>query len=128
MLQDEATAWSTWLRTFRWDWFATGTWEHPIGAQAAIDTVGRWLHPLPKAYAAIGVQRGPTSEKYHVHCMIGGTGRHPITATLLRGSWIRSGHLHLVGFSPARGAIEYLCRQATEIELLGQPVVYRPRR
>src|SRR2546422_2873078 len=118
---DEARAWSTWLRTFRWDWFATGTWEHPIGAQTAIDTVVRWLGPLHKAYCAIGVQRGPTAEKFHVHAVIGGTGRHRDTATLLRGSWIRSGHMQLVGFSPAKGAIEYLVKQATEIELRGQP-------
>ena len=128
MLVDEARAWSEWLRTFDWDWFATGTWERPVGAQTALDTVTRWLHPLPRAYAAIGVQRGPTAQKFHVHAVIGGTGRHRDIALQLRGSWIRSGHVHLVGFSPARGAIEYICRQATEVELLGQPVPYGPRR
>ena len=127
MLVDEARAWSTWLRTFDWDWFATGTWSNPIGPQAAIDTVARWLHPLPRAYAAIGVQRGPAAEKFHVHAVVGGTGRRPLTETLLRGSWIKSGHVQLVGFSPRRGAIEYIVKQATEVELLGTPVPYRPR-
>ncbi len=128
MLVDEARAWSQWLRTFDWDWFATGTWSRPVGTQAAIDTVARWLQPLPRAYAAIGVQRGPTAEKYHVHAVIGGTGRHRDTALQLGGSWIHSGHVQLLGFTPKRGGIEYLVRQATEIELLGQPVLYRARR
>src|SRR2546430_17497495 len=63
VLVDEARAWSRWLRTFDWDWFATGTWRNPVGPRAAIDTVARWLSPLPRSYAAIGVQRGRSEER-----------------------------------------------------------------
>ena len=79
-------------------------------------------------YAACSVQRGPSAAKFHAHVLVGGIGRHPLRATLLRGSWIRSGHVQIVGYSPLKGAVEYLVRQADQIELSGTPVTYRPRR
>ncbi len=123
-----AKAWTAWLRSMRWDYFATCTWAKPVLPHHAVAAVTGWLQPLPRSYAAVGVQRGPHAAKYHAHVLVGGIGRHPLTETLLRGSWIRSGHLYLVGYSPLRGAVEYVCGQATEIEIVGAPVTYRPRR
>jgi hypothetical protein len=132
-------AWVAWLRTFRWDYFATGTWTHPVSAPTARAVVQRWLaacasrdpHVRPSRwrdpYAAVGVQRGSVG-KHHVHLLIGGLGRHPATAAQLRGAWIKGGHVQVAGYAPQRGAIEYMVRQADDLELLGTPVPYRPRR
>jgi len=123
-----AGAWVEWLRTMRWDFFATCTWEKPVAPHHVVAAVIRWLQPLPAAYGTIGVQRGPHAAKVHAHVLIGGIGRHPLRETLLRGSWIRAGHVNLVGYSPLKGGVEYLCRQADEIEIIGTPLPFRPRR
>ena len=119
--------WVCWLRTMDWDWFCTPTFKHPVTPAQALGAIERWLRLLPDAYAAVGLQRGPMGDRLHVHAMIGGTGRHPLRETYLRGSW-RRGNLHLDGFHPVKGAVEYLVRQADEIELIGQPRPYRLRR
>lgn len=119
-------AWVAWLRTFRWDWFATCAFGHPTSPDMALRAVTEWLAPLPNAYAAVGLQRGPQGDRLHVHAMIGGTGRHPLRESLLRGSW-RRGSIVLDGYSPKRGAIEYLVRQADQMEIIGVPVINRPR-
>jgi len=128
-----------WLRTMRWDWFATPTFADPTSPSRALQAVERWLasnafrDPRVKPslwvepYAAVGLQRGPMGDRLHVHAVIGGTGRRPLRESLLRGSW-RLGDLDLQGYSPARGGIEYLVRQADTVELLGAPLPYRPRR
>ena len=117
-----------WLRTMRWDWWATLAFAHAYQPTAMLRAVAAWLQPLgPQAYAAIGVQRGPQGNRLHVHTVVGGVGRHPLRETLLRETW-RRGSIVLVGYSPLRGAIEYMVRQSDEIELLGHPVIYRPRR
>jgi len=85
------------------------------------------LRPLPTSYAAVGVQRGPLRERVHVHALVGGIGRHPLRETLLRESW-RRGSIDLKGYSPLKGAVEYLVRQAHEIEIVGSPRSWRPRR
>lgn len=121
-------AWVTWLRTFRWDWFATCAFGHPTSPARALSAVEDWLRPLgPRTYAAVGLQTGPQGDRLHVHAVIGGTGRHPLRESFLRESW-RRGSLDLKGYGPAKGGIEYLVRQAHAIELVGTPVPYRPRR
>ena len=123
----QAAEWIAWLRTMDWDFFATPSFRYPVSPRHALDAVTAWLAALPRSYAAIGLQRGPLGDRLHVHAMIGGTGRRPRVETLLQASW-RRGNIHLVGYAPAKGAIEYLCRQADEIELLGTPVAYRRQR
>jgi hypothetical protein len=49
-------------------------------------------------------------------------------ATRLRRSWVKKGHLLVARYTPTRGAIEYLVAQADEIELVGTPTPYHPRR
>lgn len=118
--------WVTWLRGIRWDYFATGTWTDPVSPPTALRVVRNWLAPLDGVYAAIGVQRGSV-EKYHVHVLIGGLGRHAVEETLLRGSWVRDGHVKIDGYHPALGGVEYLVEQAGHIELIGSPKPFRPR-
>ena len=124
---DLNAAWTAWLRTFRYDWWATPAFGHPTSAAAMLRAVTAWLQPFPKAYAVVGVQRGPLGNRLHLHGLLGGIGRHPDTERMLRDAW-RHGNLSIVGFSPRRGALDYIVHQATEIEIIGQPVIYRPRR
>ena len=126
---DDATAaaWITWLRTMDWDFFATCAFGHATSPHAALKAATEWLAPLPRAYAAVGLQRGPGGNRLHVHAMVGGTGRRPLIETLLRDSW-RHGNLDLKRYSPLKGAVEYVVRQADEIEIIGSPRVFRPRR
>lgn len=125
---DLAVAWITWLRTFRWDWFVTCAFGHPTSPTRALSAVREWLRPCgPTVYSAVGLQRGPYGDQLHVHALVGGIGRHPLRESFLRETW-RRGSLDLRGYSPAKGGIEYLVRQADAVELLGTPVPYRPRR
>ena len=128
-------AWVEWLRSMRWDYFATLAFGRDTSAGAALRAATAWLAPVPAKYggqrkapyAAVGVQRGPLGDRLHVHALVGGVGRHPLTATLLQGSW-RRGSIDLKPYSPLKGAVEYVVRQASEIELLGDPIAWRPAR
>jgi hypothetical protein len=130
MTAEVKAAWERWLREIHWAYWVTGTFARPHGPAAATATVERWLAPLsPGVYAAIGIQWGPTAERLHVHMLVGGIRRRPLTATALRGRWIKSGHVQVEGYRPCKGGVEYLVRQADEIELIGtQPKPYRPNR
>jgi len=120
-------AWVEWLRSMRWDWYVTLAFGYPVTAAHALRAVGRWLEPLPEAYGAVGLQHGPAGDRLHVHALVGGTGRHHLRASYLRGSW-RRGSIVLDGYHPRLGGVEYLVRQASVIELVGSPRPYRPRR
>ncbi len=122
-----AAAWIAWLRTMDWDWFATCAFGHATSPYAALQAVTAWLRPLPRAYGAVGIQRGPLCDRLHVHAMIGGTSRKSLVETLLRESWRRAS-IQLSPYSPLKGAVEYVVRQAEEIEIIGTPRVFRPRR
>lgn len=124
---EEQAAWRAWLREMRWAYFATGTVTQPKPPSGLKAIVERWLEPLPKAYAAIGLQRG-FEERYHVHILVGGVRRAEPTEAFLRGSWVRHGHVQLDGYRPSLGGVEYLVRQAEEIVWIGDPRPYRPRR
>lgn len=128
-LTAEQRGWADWLRTFRWDWWVTGTWATPLGDPlTAVRIATQWLTRAgPSAYAAVGVQRGPLADRLHVHLVVGGTGTRPLMATRLRRSWVKKGHLLVARYTPTRGAIEYLVAQADEIELVGTPQAYHPR-
>jgi hypothetical protein len=77
----------------------------------------------------VGMQWGPAAEKLHVHVLVGGVRRTRLTETYLRRSWIKSGHMLVAGYRPCKGGIEYLVRQADEIELIGAcPKAYQPNR
>jgi hypothetical protein len=127
-MDDVAAAWERWLRSMHWAYWATGTFARPLSPGTAVRVVSRWLAPLgPRAYAAVGIQHGPWAAKLHVHVLVGGVRRVPLTATLLRGSWLKGGHVQVDGYRPAKGAVEYLVRQADDIELLGDPRPFDPR-
>jgi len=127
-MDDVAAAWERWLGSMHWAYWATGSFTRPLGPEAALRVVSQWLAPLgPRAYAAVGIQHGPWAAKLHVHVLVGGVRRVPLTATLLRGSWLKSGHVQIDGYHPAKGAVEYLVRQADDIELLGDPRLFDPR-
>lgn len=119
--------WVMWLQTIRWDWWTSPSFRNEPSQAAAVRAVQQWLSPFPNAYAALGLQRGPIGHRLHLHVLIGGTGRRPLVKTLLRGSW-RRGDLTLQGYRPSQGGVTYLVRQADEIELLGAPQTYRPRK
>jgi hypothetical protein len=121
-----AQGWKDWLRSFRREFWATGTWERPVTASTAMRMVNAWLSVCPAAYAAVGVQRGPGSMTHHVHLMLGGADR--LTGTRLRQSWVKHGHVRVDRYDPRRDAIGYLVDQADEIALIGSPQRFRPRR
>ena len=123
-----AEAWVTWLRSLRWSHFATGTFERPVNGSTALRVVRSWIGGVTEAYAAVGLQRGPVTLTHHVHLLIGGIHRHGLPESHLRGSWVRDGHVRIEPFTPTRGGVEYLVKQAEVIELLGDPQPYRPRR
>jgi hypothetical protein len=122
-------AWSKWLRSFRWDYWCSGTWTptHAVTGATALRTVKNWLGRFPESYAAVGLQHGPTSLSVHVHIVVGGVGRKPRLGTFLRRSWVKHGDIDLEPFIPSLGGVEYLVGQAVEIELIGSPVSYKPR-
>ena len=120
MTKPEREAYIAWIRTMRLDWFATPSFRHPVTPRTALEAVTTWLHALPRAYAFVGVQRGPLGDRLHVHALVGGVGRHSLTEALLRGNW-RRGNIDLVGYSPLKGAVEYVVHQADEIEVIGRP-------
>lgn len=124
-----AQGWTDWLQSIRWSYWATGTWEKPIVGSTALRIVRTWLAGSPTVYAVVGIQRGPVSLTHHVHVLIGGVGRrNGLAETHLRGSWVRHGHMRIEPYCPAKGGVEYLVRQAAEIDLLGSPQPYKPRR
>jgi hypothetical protein len=123
-----ADAWATWLRSFRWSFFTTGTFEKPVTGSTALRVVESWLSACRGGYAAVGLQRGPVTLAHHVHMLVGGVARNGLTASMLRGSWVKDGHVLVERFTPTRGGVEYLVRQADVIELLGDPQTYRSRK
>ena len=127
-LERERGAQASWLRGMRWAYVATGTFARPMTAWGILEVVRKWLDSLEGAYAAIGLQYGPVAAKLHVHALIGGVRRVPLTETFLRRSWVKGGHVQLDGYHPARGFVEYLVTQADAIELIGSPRPYRTRR
>lgn len=110
----------------RWDYFATGSFENPVTAQTALRVVRNWLdgHDV---YAAVGVQRGPVAERFHVHALVGGC-RTRSLETHLRGSWVRHGHMKIDPYRHSMRGVEYMVNQADEIELLGDPRPYERRK
>ena len=119
-------AYVAWLATFRWDWWVTLAFGYETTPSAMLRAVEAWLVPLPGAYAAIGIQRGPLGDRLHVHAVVGGTGRHPLRETLIRGSW-RRGSIDLKPYSPSKGGIAYMICQTDCVEILGTPILYRPK-
>src|SRR5207249_3417873 len=100
----------------RWSFFATGTWESPVSSDTAMRIAKGWLGGCPGAYGVVSLQRGPINRTYHVHLLIGSRGRQWLTATRLRGSWVKHGHVRIEPYTPTLGAVEYLVRQADVIE------------
>src|SRR4051794_29301711 len=127
-MQDERLnqEWKRWLRTMYWDYFVTGSFEDPISATAAVSTAKRWLARYPHVYGVIGVQQGPIRLRDHVHLLIGGVDTR--TEVHLRASWIKGGHVQLKRYVTGGRAINYIVDQAHEIELLGNPLPFRPKR
>ncbi len=131
-------AWGQWLRSLDWSYFATGTFTTPRSPPAALAFVRRWLAPWPDAYAVIALATGPTTGALHLHLLLGGFRRVALTERVLRDRWYQLaqakdalehhtlGGLALDGYHPRLGAVEYLVRQAEEIELLGDPRPYGP--
>jgi hypothetical protein len=121
-----AESWKDWLKGFRWEFWATGTWERPVTPSTAMRTVNAWLSVRHEAYAAIGLQRGPRAMTHHVHLMVGGV--NVLAGTLLRRSWVKHGHVRVERYDPRRDAIGYMVDQADEIVLVGTPQRFQPRR
>ena len=121
-----AQGWKDWLRTLRWEFWATGTWERSVTPSTAMRTVNIWLSVCPDAYAAVGVQRGPIAMTHHVHLMIGGV--NGLAGTLLRRTWVKHGHARVERYDPRRDCIGYMVDQADEIAVIGSPQQFRPRR
>ena len=120
-------AYVAWLTTFRWDWWVTLAFGYETSPRAMLRAVEAWLAPLPGAYAAVTIQRGPFGDRLHLHLVLGGIGRHALRASLLGGTW-RRGSVDLKGYNPSKGAIPYMVHQADTVELVGVPRPYRPRK
>lgn len=115
-----------WLRTFRWDYWSTGTLKEPATPEIMLQIVKTWLVRFPAFYAAVGIQHGPTALKIHAHILVGGIGHGTLAHSVyrspenfLRGSWVKHGHVDVKQFSPALGGPEYMIAQADDIEIIG---------
>lgn len=122
-------AWARWLRTFRWSYFATPTFRHPVSEHAARRAVAAWLDALgPRVYAAVTVERGRVEGRLHAHVLLGGLSRRPGAEVALQRSWPR-GRLAVAPYRGSGGAARYLCKNDPDaVDLLGTPKLYRPRR
>jgi hypothetical protein len=120
-----------WLRTFRWDFWVTGTLKEPVTSATMLEIVKTWLLPFHQSYAAVTLPLGPFSKTIHSHMLIGRGAdqrrKRRLSDTLLRGSWVRDGHVRVEQFRPSFGGVEYMVAQADDIEILGTPVLYKPR-
>lgn len=123
-LQD---AWTEWLRSLDWKYFSTLSFGYPVEPPHALRAVESWIAPLPRAYAALGLQHGPAGGFLHVHALVGGVRRVPLTETFLRDRW-RRGSAVVDGYRPRLGGVEYMVRQADVIEFVGTPRPYRLRK
>src|SRR5688572_12466385 len=116
-----------WLRTFRWSFFATGTVKQPVTSDTMLNIVKHWLAPFHQSYAAVILPFGPILQTIHSHMLVGGIGHSGLAETLPRRSWVREGHVRVEQCHPALDSVEYMVEQADEIEILGSPVLYKPR-
>ena len=132
--------WAAWLRSRRWDWWATLTWRRELGDEIAAGLdVEQWLRKLraaaPGAAAAVSIERGKLTGRLHAHALVFTAGG--LDAERLRDEWWRWGQMHVEPFRPFRfsskpqqrgKAARYLVKEPENVELHGLPPAYRPRR
>jgi hypothetical protein len=132
----ERMAWADWLRSMRWDAWATPTFEEPVSRRAALRALRRWLRKLGRrTYAAAVIERGRVGGLVHCHALIGVVGRGPLRLTTVGALW-RHGNVRVERYDvrldrpgTRGGASWYLTKTGTDaVELIGDVQVYRARR
>lgn len=78
-LQTLIEAHGAWLRTFKWDWYFTGTFAKPVTASGARFLLQQYVKSLQQVSGKLVnmywvVERGPIGGNVHVHGLIGNTG------------------------------------------------------
>ncbi len=139
--EDAAVAW---LRTIKWDWFATCTFgpsAHGGTPAMAERAAHEWMAHVraehPKAYAIVAIEEGAHLGGWHVHALIGGVGAHPEWSRRLERAWRANGPVQVTRYDPARdpkahsrrGVVPYLRKQVgDELTIIGTMKRWRPRR
>lgn len=134
---EAAWAWTTWLRTRKWDYWATLTSRTEVSAEWLSGAVRHWLAAAqtPKVYAAFAIETSGVLAHAHAHVLVGGIGAHPERLAALARGWAW-GHLLGSKYDPRRdprdapwaGACAYLSKHPEAVQLVGRAVKYRPRR
>lgn len=124
-------AYAQWLRSMRWDFWASPSFKYPKEQAEAVAAIKQWLAPkAPAAYAVVAYERGPLGGRLHCHAFIGGVGKREIQRRHLEKSW-RRGLIEVKPYSPRLGGIEYVLKVADDPdgwELIGTPVPYKAKR
>lgn len=145
----DGQGWAAWVRTVKWDYWATGTFATPSATSHAAAIARRWvgeLHTLREAlyvslphaergaYAVFAVERGGVLDRVHVHFLLGGIGTHPALLSMLARSW-RWGQMDVSRYDPTldprgdsrRGASAYITKYVDEVQIVGRLQKFRPR-
>ncbi|PYO41404.1 MAG: hypothetical protein DMD33_14110 [Gemmatimonadetes bacterium] len=125
-----------WMRSFRWTVWATPSFAHAVTRRYALHAVRAWLRKISReSYAIVSLERGPSGLLWHPHALVGGIPRSPLVAGFVGGLW-RHGNVEVAPYDrrldhpgTSSGASWYLTKTGTDaVEILGSPIVYRPRR
>lgn len=137
------TAWARWLRTRKWDYWATGTFARPMTEVAASACVEAWwgdvrTHAQAPCYMIAAVETGDRFGRVHAHMLVGGIGAHPQRGADITRLW-RWGQIQCVKYDPQRdafleapreqaGACAYIVKHPEALRVYGRLRKFRPRR
>jgi hypothetical protein len=119
------------LAQFHWDVFCTPTFRYDVSTSFAMRSTDEFITNFgTQAYAAVAIERGPISQKTHVHLLVGGLGT-PAAISVGHNRWQR-GDIKSEGFDPTRGAAWYLMKDAYDepdvFDIIGTPKRWHARR
>ncbi len=124
-----------WIRSFRWTCWAHPTFTQAVSRRFALRACRWWLRQLSReSYAIVAFERGPSGQLIHCHALVGGIPRSRLCEQFVGGLW-RQGRIEVAPYDRKRdypstvgGASWYLTKTGSDaVEILGSPVVYRPR-
>lgn len=129
------------LRGLKWSYFISLSFRFPVDEGGAWLAVLDWLAPFGRGvYAAVVAERAPPRSdalgqvgdaegrgRVNVHVLLGGLRRRMANVVALRRGW-RRGMIDVRLYRGRGGAASYLYKTDAAVELIGEPLPYRPRR
>lgn len=137
-----------WLAWYRWQYYVTLTFRHPISHPRAEDAVREWVRTMQRDHYSRFftfhvIERGLDEGRLHAHVLVGGITRQeryfmpsPLQETralaLMQRTW-RGGIVRSAPYDTRRGAVTYVAKNWNDGalvsgEILGQPFRKRKRR